>query len=212
MIGAVKKSALMISRYHRQGLIYGRRGRRGVIHQIDSTFAKNVIKNLLIFWRLTDEKRVDKYDLEYKGVRCYGVQWKADPPLFAFIYEGRDHIFEQTRYISQTADTDHIRCAIDQFLEVMEKEREKMKYIRYRFKTKAVDDYRPLEDMAEIKCPWWCSGEGNDFVVIVCYLPKGVDLKKYWDDAYEIVAQAVESITYTDRFPKPDWLESEGEE
>ena len=66
---------------------------------------------------------MDKYDLEYKGVRCYGVQWEADPPLFAFTYEGSDHIFEQTRYISQTADTDHIRCAIDQFLEVMEKER-----------------------------------------------------------------------------------------
>lgn len=84
-----------------------------------------------------------------------------------------------------------------------------MKFIRYRFKTKAKEDYRPLEDMSKIKCPWWCSGEGDDYVVIVCYLPKGEDLFKYWDDAYEIEAQEADSITYTDRFPKPDWLESE---
>ena len=28
----------------------------------------------------------------------------------------------------------------------------------YRFKTKAVDDYRPLIDMKEIQMPWWCTG------------------------------------------------------
>lgn len=87
-----------------------------------------------------------------------------------------------------------------------------MKFIRYRFKTKAIEDYRPLMDMSKIKCPWWCSGEGDDYVVIVCYLPKGEDLFKYWDDAYEIEAQEADSITYTDRFPKPEWLESEGAE
>ena len=58
-----------------------------------------------------------RYDLEYKGVTCIGVEWNAEPPLFSFIYKGRHHIFEQKRYISQSADTDHIRCAINQFLE-----------------------------------------------------------------------------------------------
>ena len=84
-----------------------------------------------------------------------------------------------------------------------------MKYIKYRFKTKAIEDYRPLIDMSSIKCPWWCSGQGFDFAVIVCYLPQGEDLFKYWDDAYEIETEEVESINYTDRFPKPKWLESE---
>lgn len=37
------------------------------------------------------------------------------------------------------------------------------KYIKYRFKTKALEDYRPLKDMKEIQCPWWCSGEGTDY-------------------------------------------------
>lgn len=80
------------------------------------------------------------------------------------------------------------------------------KYIKYRFKTRAVDDYRPLEDMAEISCPWWCSGESDEYAVIICYLPKNEDLFKYWDDAYEIEAIGVDEITYTDRFPKPKWM------
>ena len=81
-----------------------------------------------------------------------------------------------------------------------------MKYIRYRFKTKAIDDYRPLIDMKDIQCPWWCSGEGTDYVIIICYLPKQEDLFKYWDDAYDIDSKEVDEITYTSRFKKPDWI------
>lgn len=80
------------------------------------------------------------------------------------------------------------------------------KYIRYRFKTKAIDDYRPLKDMKDIQMSWWCSGEGEDYAIIICYLPKEIDLKEYWDDAYDIEEQEREEITYTDRFPKPDWI------
>ena len=80
------------------------------------------------------------------------------------------------------------------------------KYIRYRFKTKAIDDYRPLKDMKDIQMPWWCSGYGEDHAIIICYLPKETDLKEYWDDAYDIEEQEREEITYTDRFPKPDWI------
>ena len=76
----------------------------------------------------------------------------------------------------------------------------------YRFKTKSVDDYRPLIDMADIQMPWWCTGSGMDYVIIVCYLPKHEALEKYWDDAYDIEFKRVSEITYTDRFPKPEWL------
>lgn len=80
--------------------------------------------------------------------------------------------------------------------------------VRYRFKTKAVDDYRPLIDMKSIKMPWWCAGYAgyNSHVIIVCYLPKGEDLFKYWDDAFSIDKEEVSEITYTSRFPKPSWL------
>lgn len=79
-------------------------------------------------------------------------------------------------------------------------------YMRYRFKTKSIDDYRPLKD---IQCPWWCSGEGEDYAIIICYLPKGKNLKEYWDDAYDIETEEREVITYTDRFPKPDYIKED---
>ena len=93
-------------------------------------------------------------------------------------------------------------------------------FIRYRFKTWSVDDPRPLRDPAPIKMPWWCSGIGfgrhgarpydDEYAVIVCYLPEDEELKKYWDDAFDVETEEVEKIKYTDRFPKPEWCE-EGE-
>lgn len=81
---------------------------------------------------------------------------------------------------------------------------------RYRFKTKSVDDPRPLVDLAEIKMPWWCTGygekNGEEYAVIVCYLPSNVDLAIYWDDAFDIDVEEVDEIKYTGRFPKPEWL------
>ena len=80
------------------------------------------------------------------------------------------------------------------------------KYIKYRFKTKAIDDYRPLKDMKDIQCPWWCSGEGINYAIIICYLPKDIDLKECWDDAYDIDKEERDEITYADRFRKPDYI------
>lgn len=79
--------------------------------------------------------------------------------------------------------------------------------IRYCFKTKSRDDCRPLHDMAEIGMPWWCTGQGEDFATVVCYLPEWLSLYYYWDDAYDISTERREKITYTDRFPKPAWLQ-----
>lgn len=76
----------------------------------------------------------------------------------------------------------------------------------YRFKTKA-KDCRPLIDMKDIQMPWWWTGYTmDDDAIIVCYLPKGEDLFKYWDDAYDIDSEERAEITYTSRFRKPDWL------
>ena len=83
------------------------------------------------------------------------------------------------------------------------------KYKRYRFKTKSLDDYRPLKDMTDINCPWWCSGEGKDFATIICFLPYNVDLKEYWDDAYNIEVKEREEIIYTSRFLRPDWIKED---
>lgn len=79
----------------------------------------------------------------------------------------------------------------------------------YRFKTASVDDYRPIADMKEIGMPWWCTGWAVDhsYVIVVCYLPDGEVLSKYWPDACDIDMEYRDEIKYTERFPKPEWLE-----
>ncbi len=81
--------------------------------------------------------------------------------------------------------------------------------IKYRFKTKSVQDFRPL--VFNRKYPWWCTGTAGDdsYVTIICYLPKSEDLQKYWDDAYDIYCEKDVEIQFTDRFPKPNWYKKE---
>ena len=54
-------------------------------------------------------------DLVYKEVTCIGADWEND--TFLLVYNRKSYIFKQKRRISQSADTDHIRCVINQFLE-----------------------------------------------------------------------------------------------
>ena len=75
---------------------------------------------------------------------------------------------------------------------------------RYRFKTKSVKDERPL--VFNPKYPWWCSGTGNGYAIIIAYLPSDADLFIYWDDAYDIDFTEEEEIIFTDRFSKPDYF------
>lgn len=82
-----------------------------------------------------------------------------------------------------------------------------MNWIRYRFKTYAVSDYRPL--IFNPAFPWWCSGTGDDYAVIVAYLPEDKDLYDYWDDAFEIDYTIETEINFSSRFPKPDYYEGE---
>lgn len=80
---------------------------------------------------------------------------------------------------------------------------------RYRFKTYAVQDNRPI--VFNPKYPWWCSGYGEDnngeFSTIIAYLPPDEDLLKYWDDAFDVEFDEKDSIEFTGRFPKPDYFE-----
>jgi hypothetical protein len=90
---------------------------------------------------------------------------------------------------------------------------EQIKWFRYRFKTNSTEDYRPLVFNANY--PWWCSGYGLGGTIdepelanatIIAYLPEGEDLKKYWDDAFDIEHTEHEKIEFTDRFPKPEYF------
>lgn len=79
-----------------------------------------------------------------------------------------------------------------------------MKWIRYRFQTRSIDDYRPI--IFNPKYPWWCSGENDETATIIAWLPKGEKLKKYWDDATNIEFTEHEKIEFTSRFPKPSYF------
>jgi hypothetical protein len=83
-----------------------------------------------------------------------------------------------------------------------------MNWKRYRFKTYAVEDNRPL--IFNPQYPWWCSGYGEDsaseFCVIVAYLPTCEDLLKYWNDAFDVEFTKEDDITFTTRFPKPSYF------
>jgi len=78
-------------------------------------------------------------------------------------------------------------------------------WCRYRFRTKSVEDYRPL--VFNPKYPWWCSGYGDECAIIVAYLPTTEPLYAYWDDAYDIDMEVVSKIEFSSRFQKPDYFE-----
>lgn len=80
-----------------------------------------------------------------------------------------------------------------------------MKWKRYRFSTRAVEDYRPL--VFNPAYPWWISATAGDgqSVTIVAYLPGDEPLTRYWDDAFEVEYIEEEAIVFSERFPKPTY-------
>lgn len=61
------------------------------------------------------------YDLEYRGVRCLAVNWEQR--LFIFEVDGERIPFRQLQYVEASADADHIRLVIGQFLKLREQEK-----------------------------------------------------------------------------------------
>lgn len=68
-----------------------------------------------------DKGKFDSYDLEYGGVRCLAVNWEQR--LFIFEVDGERIPFRQLQYVEASADTDHIRLVIGQFLKLREQEK-----------------------------------------------------------------------------------------
>lgn len=76
--------------------------------------------------------------------------------------------------------------------------------IRVRFKTKE-QDYRPIN--WPVKHPYWCSGSGDDFNVVISYADDEDYIMKNWPEAYDLDSEERDGYTFTDRFAKPDWFE-----
>lgn len=81
--------------------------------------------------------------------------------------------------------------------------------LRVRFKVSS-DDYRPLR--WPLKHPYWCTGQGEDYYILVSYADDEEYIMKNWPDAFSLDAEEAEEYFFNDRFPKPDWLGKYDEE
>lgn len=79
--------------------------------------------------------------------------------------------------------------------------------IRARFKTNSADQ-RPIN--WPIKHPYWCTGYGDDYYIIVAYADDVAEILNNWPEAYDIDSEEASEYVFTDRFQKPEWFEGEG--
>ena len=65
--------------------------------------------------------------------------------------------------------------------------------------------------MIPLKYPYWCTGEGYGYNILVAYADSVEDIERLWPEAYQIEWEEVSEIVFTSRFPKPDWYKEERE-
>lgn len=80
-----------------------------------------------------------------------------------------------------------------------------MNLLRIRFKANE-DDPRPVN--WPIKHPYWITGYGDRYSVIVSYADSKQYILDNWPEAKELEIESVEGYVFTSRFPKPDWFVS----
>ena len=78
--------------------------------------------------------------------------------------------------------------------------------IRCRFHCNA-DDPRPVN--WPIKHPYWVTGEAGDgsFATVVAYADDEAEVLRNWPDARHLDSMRALAYAFSDRFPKPDWLQ-----
>lgn len=76
--------------------------------------------------------------------------------------------------------------------------------LRSRFKANG-NDYRPIKWPPP--GPYWCSGyDSEDNSILIAYSETKQQIKEFWPEAFDIESEEQE-ISFTERFPKPDWYE-----
>ncbi|MNC52951.1 hypothetical protein D3C75_1023270 [compost metagenome] len=68
-------------------------------------------------------------------------------------------------------------------------------------------DYRSIN--WPVKYPYWCSGCGEDYSIVVAFAEDEAEILRNWPEATHIDAEEVEGVTFSSRFPKPDWYEED---
>lgn len=78
--------------------------------------------------------------------------------------------------------------------------------IRARFHAN-LQDPRPIK--WPIKYPYWVSGEGDGYCIVVAYADNVEQIHELWPEAANIDVEERDEITFTDRFAKPTWWDSD---
>ena len=73
--------------------------------------------------------------------------------------------------------------------------------IRARFLAN-LEDYRPVK--WPVKHPYWCTGQSEQYSVVVAYADNVKEIKTNWPEALNIEFDKVDKYTFTDRFPEPE--------
>jgi hypothetical protein len=75
-------------------------------------------------------------------------------------------------------------------------------FYRVRFKTN-LSDPRPV--VFPPPGPYWVSGFGENYSIVVAYLKEKKELKKFWPEAFDADFEESQEIIFTERFLKPIW-------
>ena len=75
--------------------------------------------------------------------------------------------------------------------------------LRVRFKANE-DDYRPIK--WPVKHPYWCSGYGEGYSVVISYADSEAYILENWPEATDLESEEVTEYSFSGRFPKPDWF------
>lgn len=82
----------------------------------------------------------------------------------------------------------------------------KNQWDRIRFRADEMD-FRPVKWPP--LGPYWCSGCGDGYSIVVAYVPRGLSdrrIKEYWPEAACIDRmQEGVALEYSDRFQEPEW-------
>ena len=70
-------------------------------------------------------------------------------------------------------------------------------------KDKCNNDYRPV--IWPISYPYWCTGESETSYILMAYVDTIDKLYEQWPEVENVNTLEKDIITFSDRFPKPDW-------
>lgn len=80
-------------------------------------------------------------------------------------------------------------------------------WIRWRFHANE-EDYRPIYDPSVPQPnlgPYWCTGYGDEYSIVVAYLRPDIHPTAYWPEADNLDEGDLGPIKFSERFPEPEW-------